>query len=69
MSIRKGQRPSPAFVNRLLGSSFASMQGLGDPVLRPFLQDVIQFDGLTRALLSQASTAQPGQPPMQGKGC
>jgi len=62
MSIRKGQRPEPDFVNSLLSASFRAMEGRGDAVMRPFLQDVIQFDGLTRTLVSQLA-AQPAAIP------
>ncbi|GJP54272.1 hypothetical protein CLOM_g13381 [Closterium sp. NIES-68] len=43
MSARVGSSPPPDFINNLLATNFACMQKLGDPVLRPFLQDVTQF--------------------------
>lgn len=54
--MKKGQKPKPDFLNRLLGNSFSSMEKLGDPVMRPFLQDVIQFEGLSKALAGQVSS-------------
>lgn len=38
------------FINTLLATNFQCMQKLGDPVLRPFLQDVIQFGPLAKTL-------------------
>jgi hypothetical protein len=38
-------------VNRLLRTNFDIMVDLGDSVLRPFLQDVVQFRGLALTLL------------------
>ncbi|KAL0327997.1 UNVERIFIED_CONTAM: hypothetical protein Scaly_2232300 [Sesamum calycinum] len=43
MSAKRQSDVSPTFINELLYANFESMQKLGDPVLRPFLQDVIQF--------------------------
>ncbi|KAJ6973306.1 hypothetical protein NC653_033595 [Populus alba x Populus x berolinensis] len=47
-------RKTPMFLQNLLMSFFMSisrvMQKLGDPVLRPFLQDVIQFWALSKTL-------------------
>ncbi|MGF1575380.1 MAG: NAD(P)/FAD-dependent oxidoreductase [Cyanophyceae cyanobacterium] len=40
----------PMQINRLLSTVFAAMSELGDPVMRPFLQDVIQFGGLSLTL-------------------
>nr|XP_043623880.1 uncharacterized protein LOC122595563 [Erigeron canadensis] len=50
MSARKETGVSPDFINDLLHVNFQSMQKLGDPVLRPFLQDVIQFGPLVKTL-------------------
>ncbi|CAN1220131.1 hypothetical protein LINPERPRIM_LOCUS1800 [Linum perenne] len=50
MSARQDSNAYPEFVNDLLHVNFQSMQKLGDPVLRPFLQDVIQFGALTKTL-------------------
>ncbi|KAG8364574.1 hypothetical protein BUALT_Bualt18G0011500 [Buddleja alternifolia] len=38
MSAKKHSNVSPTFINELLYANFESMQKLGDPVLRPFLQ-------------------------------
>lgn len=50
MSAKKETRVSPDFINELLYANFQSMQKLGDPVLRPFLQDVVQFGPLAKTL-------------------
>ncbi|KAI3803567.1 hypothetical protein L1987_31723 [Smallanthus sonchifolius] len=50
MSARKQDGVPPDFINDLLYANFQSMQRLGDPVLRPFLQDVIQFGPLVKTL-------------------
>ncbi|XAR55345.1 Lycopene beta-cyclase, partial [Bertholletia excelsa] len=50
MSAKKQSNVSPDFISELLCANFQSMQRLGDPVLRPFLQDVIQFGPLVKTL-------------------
>ncbi|KAK8717759.1 hypothetical protein V6N13_045016 [Hibiscus sabdariffa] len=50
MSAKKQSNVPPDFINDLLDINFKSMQRLGDPVLRPFLQDVIQFGPLAKTL-------------------
>ncbi|XP_077224227.1 lycopene beta/epsilon cyclase protein isoform X2 [Tasmannia lanceolata] len=50
MSARSSANVSSTFINELLYVNFLSMQKLGDPVLRPFLQDVIQFVPLVKTL-------------------
>uniref|UniRef100_A0A6N2MC08 Uncharacterized protein n=1 Tax=Salix viminalis TaxID=40686 RepID=A0A6N2MC08_SALVM len=50
MSAKKNSNVPPEFINELLHVNFQSMQKLGDPVLRPFLQDVIQFGALSKTL-------------------
>ncbi|KAF8414138.1 hypothetical protein HHK36_002137 [Tetracentron sinense] len=50
MSAKQQANVSPDFVNELLYVNFQCMQRLGDPVLRPFLQDVIQFGPLVKTL-------------------
>ncbi|MEB3355938.1 MAG: FAD-binding oxidoreductase [Synechococcales bacterium] len=51
MSVQVDQSPSPQQINTLLSNVFEQMYQLGDPVLKPFLQDVVQFSGLTRTLM------------------
>lgn len=46
----------PDRINQLLAVVFLTMQQLGDRVLRPFLQDVVQFLPLTQTLLKTAVT-------------
>ncbi|EFJ27464.1 hypothetical protein SELMODRAFT_62266, partial [Selaginella moellendorffii] len=50
MSVRPDAGVSSSFINELLSVTFESMEKLGDPVLRPFLQDVIQFFPLAMTL-------------------
>ncbi|XP_051117086.1 uncharacterized protein LOC127241875 isoform X2 [Andrographis paniculata] len=50
MSGKSQSGVSPTFVNELLYANFKSMEKLGDPILRPFLQDVIQFGPLVKTL-------------------
>ena len=45
-----------AQINQLLSVVFLAMQQLGEPVLKPFLQDVVQFSALTQTLLKTAIT-------------
>ncbi|KAL4184944.1 hypothetical protein AMTRI_Chr10g3570 [Amborella trichopoda] len=51
MSASRNPDVSPDFINELLHINFQCMQKLGDPVLRPFLQqDIIQFTPLAKTL-------------------
>eukprot|EP00250_Pteridium_aquilinum_P013578 c21433_g1_i1 orf=668-2395(-) len=50
MSVQTDSVVSTDFINTLLATNFQCMQKLGDPVLRPFLQDVIQFGPLAKTL-------------------
>lgn len=38
MSVRPGRQPQPDFINTLLAGNFRTMERLGEPVLKPFLQ-------------------------------
>lgn len=58
MSVRGHQNLSPAQINRLLTAVFQAMDQLGEPTLKPFLQDVVQFGGLYRTLV-QVSLRSP----------
>jgi lycopene cyclase CruP len=51
MSVGVDQKIAPDQINQLLSAVFAEMQSLGEPVLKPFLQDVVNFSGLTQTLL------------------
>jgi lycopene cyclase CruP len=57
MSARIGQKVDPELINRLLAAVFTAMSELGDDVLRPFLQDVVKFRGLSRTLFKTSITA------------
>jgi len=54
MSVGVNQKVAPNQINELLSAVFAAMDQAGDQVLRPFLQDVVQFPALTEALLRTA---------------
>lgn len=59
MSVGVEQKIDPNQINQLLAGVFEGMEKLGDNVLRPFLQDVVQFGGLSQTLLKTAVT-KPG---------
>jgi hypothetical protein len=50
MSVKMGQNVDPKFVNRLLAVNFEVMDTMGLQTIKPFLQDVIRFDGLVGSL-------------------
>ncbi|XP_072078357.1 uncharacterized protein [Arachis hypogaea] len=50
MSAKEHTNVPEDFINELLYTNFNCMQRLGDPVLRPFLQDVVQFGPLSKTL-------------------
>ncbi|RDX87632.1 hypothetical protein CR513_30877, partial [Mucuna pruriens] len=50
MSAKQQSNVPTNFINELLYTNFSCMQRLGDPVLRPFLQDVVQFGPLSKTL-------------------
>ncbi|CAB9520445.1 Inherit from NOG: fad dependent oxidoreductase [Seminavis robusta] len=50
MSVRMGQKVDPKFVNRLLAVNFQEMDQMGMRTIKPFLQDVVRFDGLIGSL-------------------
>jgi lycopene cyclase CruP len=58
MSVGINQQIPNQQINQLLSVVFLEMQKLGIPVLKPFLQDIIQFSGLTKTLL-KTTLAQP----------
>ncbi|MFN6483104.1 MULTISPECIES: FAD-dependent oxidoreductase [unclassified Nostoc] len=51
MSVGVNQKIAPDQINQLLSAVFEEMQQLGTPVLKPFLQDIVQFSALTQTLL------------------
>ena len=51
MSVGVNQTIDPNQMNRLLTTVFQVMAKAGDPVLKPFLQDVIQFPALAQTML------------------
>lgn len=54
MSVEMGKNVPSDRINNLLIAVFEIMQQLGDEILHPFLQDVVQFQGLTQTLLTTA---------------
>jgi lycopene cyclase CruP len=58
MSVGINQSVPPDQINQLLSAVFREMAELGDPVLKPFLQDVVQFPALFQTML-RVSIAQP----------
>ena len=50
MSVKLKQKLPPEQINELLADVFGEMEQLGDRVLKPFLQDVVQFGPLTQTL-------------------
>lgn len=50
MSMKMGTNPDPVFVNRLLATNFQVMNEMGQRTIKPFLQDVVRFDGLLGSL-------------------
>ncbi|HTL90054.1 MAG TPA: FAD-binding oxidoreductase [Leptolyngbya sp.] len=51
MSVGINQKVNPDQINQLLVTVFGEMQRSGDQVLKPFLQDVVQFIPLSQTLL------------------
>ncbi|MGJ3247457.1 MAG: FAD-dependent oxidoreductase [Elainellaceae cyanobacterium] len=59
MSVGVNQTVDPNQINHLLSDVFQDMHELGDRVLKPFLQDVVQFSGLFQTL-TRTSIKHPG---------
>ena len=58
MSVGVNQKLPPNKINEVLSTIFEDMEALGDSVLRPFLQDVVQFPALAKTML-RTSTHHP----------
>lgn len=58
MSVGINQKLAPNKINEVLSTIFTDMAALGDDVLRPFLQDVVQFPALAKTML-RTSTRHP----------
>lgn len=52
MSVGINQKIDSNQINQLLSVVFQRMEKLGESVLKPFLQDVVQFGALTKSLLT-----------------
>ena len=59
MSVAVNQTLPPNRINNVLSAIFSDMSALGDDVLRPFLQDVVQFSPLAKTML-RTSLLHPG---------
>jgi lycopene cyclase CruP len=59
MSLGINQQIPSNQINDLLSGVFQEMEQLGEDVLKPFLQDVVQFSGLSQTLF-KTSISQPG---------
>ncbi len=58
MSVGVNQKLPPNKINEVLSTIFDDMSALGDEVLKPFLQDVVQFPALAKTML-RTSTRHP----------
>lgn len=54
MSVGVNQTIPAEQINQLLSAVFQEMEKLGTPVLKPFLQDIVQFSALTQTLARTA---------------
>lgn len=52
MSVGLDQTLDPNQINRTLATIFSDMASLGDGVMKPFLQDVVQFPALAKTLFT-----------------
>lgn len=56
MSAAIHQKLDPDQINQLLTGVFQVMEKLGEPVLKPFLQDIVQFTALSKTLFLTSIT-------------
>ncbi|WP_293349339.1 MULTISPECIES: FAD-binding oxidoreductase [unclassified Microcoleus] len=54
MSAAMNQKIDPNQINQLLAAVFGIMEELGEPVLKPFLQDIVLFPALSQTLFKTA---------------
>jgi lycopene cyclase CruP len=59
MSVGMDQRIDSNQINQVLAGVFEEMSWLGEPTLKPFLQDVVQFPGLLQTMV-RTSLFHPG---------
>ncbi|MEG4008165.1 FAD-dependent oxidoreductase [Microcoleus sp. Pol11C1] len=59
MSAAMNQKIDPHQINQLLAAVFQVMEELGEPVLKPFLQDIVLFPALSQTLFKTA-VSHPG---------
>jgi lycopene cyclase CruP len=53
MSVRVGEQVAPNVINRMLSANFTAMHAKGKHVMRPFLQDVMQFGPFLSTVIGQ----------------
>jgi lycopene cyclase CruP len=51
MGVGVDQQIPDQQINTLLGTIFTAMAGMGEDIMKPFLQDVVQFPALAKTLL------------------
>eukprot|EP00240_Pyramimonas_obovata_P000965 CAMPEP_0118945190 /NCGR_PEP_ID=MMETSP1169-20130426/41778_1 /TAXON_ID=36882 /ORGANISM="Pyramimonas obovata, Strain CCMP722" /LENGTH=546 /DNA_ID=CAMNT_0006890847 /DNA_START=369 /DNA_END=2009 /DNA_ORIENTATION=+ len=56
MSVQLSAKPSGNLINNILATNFGTMEKLGDPVLKPFLQDVVQWGPLAQTMAGMMVT-------------
>ncbi|MGA7934280.1 MAG: FAD-binding oxidoreductase [Kovacikia sp.] len=54
MSVGMTQKIAPNQINQVLSGVFEEMSWLGEPILKPFLQDVVQFPALLQTMVRTA---------------
>jgi len=54
MSAAVNQQIDQNQINQLLAAVFQDMEQLGEPILKPFLQDIVQFSALSKTLFKTA---------------
>jgi lycopene cyclase CruP len=59
MSAAMNQKIDPNQINQLLATVFQVMEELGEPVLKPFLQDIVLFPALSKTLF-KTTISHPG---------
>ncbi|WP_390883307.1 hypothetical protein [Kovacikia minuta] len=54
MSVGANQKIAANQINQVLSGVFKEMSALGEPILKPFLQDVVQFPALAQTMVRTA---------------
>jgi hypothetical protein len=61
------EKVNATFVNRLLATNFQVMETMGERTIKPFLQDVVRFDGLVGSLAGSFAADPYFMPEIIGK--